>query len=68
MNYSEIEEIFCLTSDKKYKYFFNAETEQVFGLKGKNVKLQRFLIAGVCLELLHRINFRNIHRQIYQFI
>jgi hypothetical protein len=35
MNYSEVEEIFCLTSDRKYKYFLNkaAETEQVFGLK-----------------------------------
>jgi hypothetical protein len=38
MDYSEIEEIFCLTEDKKYKYFFNkvAETEQVCGLKDKN--------------------------------
>jgi hypothetical protein len=35
MNYSEVEDIFCLTSDRKYKYFFNrvAETEQIFGLK-----------------------------------
>lgn len=35
MNYSEVEEIFCLTPDRKYNYFLNkaAETEQVFGLK-----------------------------------
>lgn len=38
MNYSEIEDIFCLTSDRKYKYFFTktAETEQICGLKSKN--------------------------------
>lgn len=35
---SEIEEIFCLTEDKKYKYFLNmaAESEQIWGLKEKN--------------------------------
>lgn len=35
MNYSEVEEVFCLTSDRKYKYFFSkaAEAEQVCGLK-----------------------------------
>jgi hypothetical protein len=38
MNYSEVEEIFCLTAERKYKYFFSkaAETEQVCGLKNKN--------------------------------
>lgn len=38
MNYSEVEEIFCLTEDRKYKYFFNkvAESEHVCGLKDKN--------------------------------
>jgi hypothetical protein len=38
MTYSEVEEIFCLTEDRKYKYFFNrvAESEQVCGLKDKN--------------------------------
>lgn len=38
MYYSEVEEIFCLTKDRKYKYFFDkvAETEQVWGLKDKN--------------------------------
>jgi hypothetical protein len=38
MGYSEVEEIFCLTNDKKFKYFFDsvAETEQVCGLKNKN--------------------------------
>ncbi|MFL0245603.1 DUF2750 domain-containing protein [Candidatus Clostridium stratigraminis] len=38
MNYSEVEDIFCLTEDRKYKYFFNkvAESEQVCGLKDKN--------------------------------
>jgi hypothetical protein len=38
MNYGEVEEIFCLTEDRKYKYFFNkaAESEQVCGLKDKN--------------------------------
>lgn len=38
MNYSEVEEIFCLTEDRKYKYFFNKvfELEQVCGLKDKN--------------------------------
>lgn len=38
MGYSEIEDIFCLTSDIKYKFFFNkvAETEQICGLKDKN--------------------------------
>ena len=38
MNYSEVEEIFCLTEDRKYKYFFNKvlESEQVCGLKDKN--------------------------------
>lgn len=38
MSYSEVEEAFCLTEDRKYKYFFNktAETEQVCGLKDKN--------------------------------
>ena len=37
MNYSEVEEIFCLTADRKYKYFLNkvTETEQVCGLKDK---------------------------------
>lgn len=38
MSYSEIEEIFCLPNDKKYKYFFDSvtETEQVCGLKDKS--------------------------------
>lgn len=38
MDYSEVEEVFCLTPDKKYKYFFDrvAESEQVCGLKDKN--------------------------------
>jgi hypothetical protein len=38
MDYSEVEDIFCLTSDRKYKYFFTktTETEQVCGLKSKN--------------------------------
>lgn len=38
MTYSEVEEIFCLTDDRKYKYFFNkiAESEQVCGLKDKS--------------------------------
>jgi hypothetical protein len=38
MSYSEVEEIFCLTEDRKYKYFFNrvSESEQVCGLKDKN--------------------------------
>lgn len=38
MNYSEVEEIFCLSEDRRYKYFFNrvAELEQVCGLKNKN--------------------------------
>lgn len=38
MDYSEVEKIFCLNPDKKYKYFFSkaAETEQVCGLKDKN--------------------------------
>jgi hypothetical protein len=37
MNYSEVEDIFCLTPDRKYKYFFNkvSETEQVYGIKDK---------------------------------
>jgi hypothetical protein len=37
MNYNEVEEIFCLTSDRRYKCFFNkaAESEQVCGLKLK---------------------------------
>jgi hypothetical protein len=37
MSYSEVEKIFCLTEDRKYKYFFDkvAETEQVCGLKDK---------------------------------
>lgn len=35
MDYSEVEEIFCLTADRKFKYFLNkvSETEQVYGLK-----------------------------------
>lgn len=35
MNYSEVEDIFCSTDDKKYKYFIGkaAETEGVYGLK-----------------------------------
>jgi hypothetical protein len=38
MSYGEVEEAFCLTPDKKHKYFLNktAETEQVCGLKDKN--------------------------------
>jgi hypothetical protein len=38
MNYSEIEDIFCLSLDKKYKCFLKkaAELEQVYGLKRKN--------------------------------
>jgi hypothetical protein len=37
MNYSEVEDIFCLNPDRKYKYFLNkvSETEQVYGLKDK---------------------------------
>lgn len=39
MNYSEVEEIFCLKEDEKYKYFFKraVESEQVCGLKDKNM-------------------------------
>lgn len=35
MDYNEIEEIFCLTGDRKYNYFFKlvAETETICGLK-----------------------------------
>lgn len=37
MSYSEVEEVFCLTPDRRYKYFFNTavESEQVWGLKDK---------------------------------
>lgn len=37
MGYSEIEEVFCLTDDRKYKAFFNiaAESEIICGLKAK---------------------------------
>ncbi|MBC8059707.1 MAG: DUF2750 domain-containing protein [Clostridiaceae bacterium] len=38
MYHSEIEEIFCLTEDKRYKYFLNmvGEAEQIWGLKAKD--------------------------------
>jgi hypothetical protein len=38
MNYSEIEEVFCLTEDRKYKYFINkiTETEQICSLRDEN--------------------------------
>lgn len=38
MSYSDVEEVFCLTEDRKYKYFLNklVETEQICGLKDKN--------------------------------
>jgi hypothetical protein len=39
MYHSEIEEIFCLTEDNRYKYFLAniRESEQIWGLKDKNV-------------------------------
>jgi hypothetical protein len=39
MDYREIEDIYCLPYDKKYKYFFNmiAESEQICGLKDKGL-------------------------------
>ena len=38
MYQSEVEEIFCLAEDKKYKYFLNmiGESEQIWGLKDNN--------------------------------
>lgn len=38
MYQSEVEEIFCLNDEEKYKYFFNkiAESEQIWGLKDKD--------------------------------
>lgn len=38
MNYSEVEEIFCLTADRKHSYFLAkvVETECVYGLKQIN--------------------------------
>ena len=38
MYQSEVEEIFCLADDKKYKYFLNmiGESEQIWGLKDNN--------------------------------
>ncbi len=38
MSYSDVESVFCLTPDKRYKQFFNvaSEAEQIWGFKDKN--------------------------------
>lgn len=37
MSYNDAEDMFCLTPDRRYKYFFSmaAESEQIYGIKDK---------------------------------